>query len=159
MDHPGGYPLKLVNEQWVLLESKKRTKGRCATLRCTRPTHAKNKFCSRCLMRRWRCNNPIQDIFNHLKSNAKRRKIEFTLTFSDLLEFCAKTGYHQKRGKLSVDFHIDRIDPNQGYTRDNIQIMLASENCRKGNREDYLPPHVRKILDEQRRQEHPEDPF
>lgn len=120
------------NGRWEL-KMRERPRGqRCLVDRCgRRPSSRKDRICSRCKMRRWRLNNPMQASFNWLRSSAKKRHIVFELTFAEFSAWALETGYLDKRGKTINDFHCDRIDPEQGYKIGNLQLLPASENVRK----------------------------
>lgn len=47
-------------------------------------------------------------------------------------------------------FSADRIDATRGYEVGNIQFMTRSENIAKGNRERYLPEHIRHMVERRR---------
>lgn len=106
-------------------------------------------FCRRCKDRRYAATNPLAYTFNKLRNNAKRRKIDFTLTRAEWEMFCEATGYDRLRGKLGYALTVDRIDRTLGYHLDNIQTLTNSDNVSKGNKErltgddvvqDILPP-------------------
>lgn len=78
---------------------------------------------------------PESYTYSLLKSNAKRRGKEFTLTLEEFKTFCQETGYLQGKGKKKKSMSIDRIDHTKGYSIDNIQILSLSENGIKGNHE------------------------
>lgn len=79
--------------------------------------------------------NPINYAYNVLKNNALRRKKPFELTLAEFKDFCQETGYMDKKGRTASSASIDRKDPSEGYTRDNIQLLSVSENSIKGNEE------------------------
>lgn len=85
-------------------------------------------------MRKWRANNPKKSVFYTIKDRAKERKIDFTLTLAEFLQFCDDTGYLSVKG-----MHVDRIDATEGYHLWNIQALIGSENIAKGNRERHSP--------------------
>lgn len=104
---------------------------RCATPKCTGKPFGSNKFCGKCYTRQWRERNPARYAYNKLKSNAKRRKKGFTLTFEEFQDFCAETGYLELRGRDADSATIDRIGNDGPYSRDNIQVLTNSENSSK----------------------------
>jgi hypothetical protein len=69
--------------------------------------------------------------YQNLKSNSKRRGKAFELTFEEFSEFAIEVDYLKKKGITSTSLHVDRIDENKGYTRDNIQGLENSKNVRK----------------------------
>lgn len=69
--------------------------------------------------------------FQNLRANAKRRGKEFSLTFDQFKKFAIETNYLAGKGRTSKSFHIDRINEDEGYHIDNIQILTNSENVKK----------------------------
>ena len=82
-----------------------------------------------------------KEIYHRLKQSAKKRKIDFTLTLSDLnnLSFpisCPVLGIPLKwnRGEAKDDsYSFDRIDSSLGYSIDNIEIISFKANRAKNN--------------------------
>lgn len=74
--------------------------------------------------------NPHAYFLRKIRSNAKRRGHECTLTLSEFKRFCDDTGYLDTRGRMSGCMSIDRINQAEGYHFDNIQIMEVGENSR-----------------------------
>lgn len=88
----------------------------------------------------------LVSIYNSAKSRAKKKDIDFTITPEDLLELyhkqdgiCAisemkmnfKTGRRHKANAFIIS--LDRIDPDKGYTKDNIQYLCWQVNKMKSN--------------------------
>ena len=90
-------------------------------------------------------NKALNYHFMEARKGAKRRNIDFNLTFDDykaLYEkqqgLCALSGIEmtllhgttkqQNPTKISTD----RIDNNKGYSKDNIQLIAWQANCAKG---------------------------
>lgn len=80
----------------------------------------------------WRDNNPMMYCYMTLRDNAKRREINFELTFQQFSLFCYETKYIKRKGIYRKNYSIDRKDNTKGYTIDNICIMKTGDNCRKG---------------------------
>lgn len=87
-------------------------------------------------------NIDIKKLYNHLKSSAKRRNIQFDLKLSDLnnLSFnitCPILGivldYNCKNGIADACYSIDRINSNLGYISGNIQVISFKANRSKNN--------------------------
>lgn len=79
------------------------------------------------------------------RSVARRRGIEFDLTFDDYKSLYehqhSRDGYTGEQlnlafghGKSGATVSLDRVDNNAGYTRDNILFCTLRSNARKGNR-------------------------
>lgn len=117
-----------------LVESKKK-KGLCVACRCTRKAAPRDKFCHRCRKRYQKEHNPVSYTFGFLKQNAKRRGKQFDLTIEEFKGFCERTNYIELKGRLKKSATIDRINPNKGYSIDNIQILSLSENSSKSDKE------------------------
>lgn len=69
--------------------------------------------------------------FAKLRTRAKERGHEFTLTFADYQAFVTSTDYWAKRGKTKLSLSIDRIDDARGYHADNIRAVTLSFNSRR----------------------------
>ena len=92
--------------------------------------------------------------FHTIKSSAKRRNLEFSITMEDMWSVflkqnrkCRFTGTEltfsrsKKTGSYSPDFSkisasLDRIDSNKGYTIDNIQWVHKTVNVMKSSLSD-----------------------
>jgi hypothetical protein len=89
-------------------------------------------------MRLWRARNPMRAAFESLKAKARQRKITFTLLFSEFMEIAEATGYIENRGRSTTDLHMDRENPDEGYTLKNLRVITCSENSRKGSYERWI---------------------
>jgi len=67
-----------------------------------------------------------------LRDRAARKKVPFDLDLPWLIEFVLVNAYDP------TEHHIDRIKTHLGYTKDNLQVLPATENISKGNRERHL---------------------
>ena len=56
------------------------------------------------------------------------------------------TPYMSEKGTTVGSYHVDRIDPCLGYVPRNLQILPASENIAKGNRERFNYEYRRELL-------------
>lgn len=82
-----------------------------------------------------------KQIYNRLKSSAKKRQIEFDLTLTDInqLSFpltCPILDIPLKYHKGSVQddsYSIDRIDNTLGYVSGNLQVISYKANRAKNN--------------------------
>ena len=83
-------------------------------------------------------------LLSHLRSSAKKRNIEFTLTLSDLYDLSfpltcpileVPINYTTK-GYNEFSPSVDRIDSDQGYIAENIQVMSFKANRAKNNLSD-----------------------
>jgi len=97
--------------------------------------YCKTKTCGTCKTKRYRQRNPIRYAYHTHKDNAKRRGIEFSLTFEQFKAFAVEYNLIVNKGKTKQSLTIDRIDCNRGYMIDNIQAMSLSDNSTKGNYE------------------------
>jgi hypothetical protein len=122
-------------------------KKKCATLGCDnlaytgyrwikgRKVQRKENYCTKCKGRKNRNRNELMTVYHSIKSNAKYRGIEFSLTIEDFKEFCADTNYLALRGRGAYDLTIDRIKSELGYVKGNIQALLHWQNDTKGAKE------------------------
>lgn len=133
---------------------KKKYPLRCKTPRCRGFVASKNchsNKCAKCKIRIWNEKNPLARAFHNLRSHAKERGKDFSLTFEQFKAFAEKTDYMARRGKTSISFHIDRIFENRGYHADNIQCITLAQN----NRKYYVPyfrDYMNRTMEETRRQ-------
>lgn len=97
--------------------------------------HERN-ICDRCRRRRWRVNNPFRYIHSELKKSAKRRGIYFDIHIGAFIEFCLDNNLYRDSYKFtSESLTVDRVDPDLGYTMDNIQVITQRQNIIKGNQQ------------------------
>lgn len=75
-------------------------------------------------------------MFYLAKQRAKERGLEFTIELEDLNipELCPVLGIPLKfkEGRNNAP-SLDRVDPEKGYTKDNIQIISTKANQLKSN--------------------------
>lgn len=115
-------------------EKKKHSKGLCKTPYCTRQHRPGKWDCTLCNKNIQKRNNPLKYVYRNLRTNAKRRGKEFTLTLQEFIDFVGKTNYMRKRGRGPKKFQIDRIDETKGYHAWNIQSITLRENVLKYNK-------------------------
>ena len=98
--------------------------------------------------RRWRKKYPMKAAFENLKHNSKRRKKDFSLTFSQFKKFAIKYNYLAGKGRTAEAYHINRIEPSKGYSIDNIQVLTNSENLKKrhGTLDSYWDDHIGEMV-------------
>jgi hypothetical protein len=92
-------------------------------------------------MKDWRTKNPIKALLGKAKSRAKKNNIPFDLTPDDIVipEYCPVFGIrleHNRSGTLGPQVNspsIDRIKPELGYIKGNVQIISHKANAAKGN--------------------------
>jgi len=83
-------------------------------------------------------------LLSHLRASAKKRKIVFTLTLTDLYDLslpltCPLLNVpidYTTRGYNQFAPSIDRIDSDMGYEPENIQVMTVKANRAKNNLSD-----------------------
>ena len=71
--------------------------------------------------------------FNAHKSNAKRRNIEFLLTFEEWLDIWEKSGKCEQRGRGADKYCMCRIGDKGAYSIDNVFIGQGKQNVSDGN--------------------------
>lgn len=108
-------------------------KSKCKAERC-RHDAASAGLCSKHYSKKWRAENPMRSCFLIRRSNAKRRKKIWTLTYIQFIFFANQTGYLHLTGRRAWQASIDCFDPVVGYTFTNIRSITVSENSQKGNR-------------------------
>jgi hypothetical protein len=88
-------------------------------------------------------------VLQSIKDRAKKKGIAFDLDLSDILEYsvCPVFGYALERGDGCVKYNspsVDRINPTQGYTKNNIQILSNKANSMK---QDATPEELLKFAE------------
>jgi len=104
---------------------------KCATKYCRKKAAAKSTKCHSCIKKAYAERHPVRYAFNNLKQNAKRRGKSFELTFEQFEQFAVSTAYMVGKGITKDSLHIDRIDPERGYSIDNIRVLTNSENVQR----------------------------
>lgn len=111
--------------------------GICIAHGCGRPGEKHNKrkkrnlLCTKHRHLEQTTKHPCRTAYRKLKSNAKRREKEFTITYEYFEEWCNRTGYLKHKGRGKGYATIDREDDSKGYVPGNLKIMEHSCNCRK----------------------------
>lgn len=124
--------------------AEKKAAGKCVTAFCRNrlPRSQRRKgniHCSKCMMRRWRTNNPLASLLLMWRDRARRKQVPFDLTLEYVQWLVTDTGYLDNRGVFKGCLHLDRKIPALGYTRGNVQVLTAEDNVAKGNRERHEP--------------------
>lgn len=118
----------------------------CCVKFCRSRRGGPHRLCHAHRMAKWRAENPIKSQFNILRDSARKRRIEFSLTFEQFKSMCMSTNYHEQSGCEAHCLQVDRVDAVRGYSIDNIQIITTSENTAKGNRERKHREYQRALL-------------
>lgn len=82
--------------------------------------------------------NPIKYLLRQAKYRAKKKGIEFSLKYEDLIipEFCPVFGFRlgfSKGRRQAFSYSIDRLDNSKGYTKENTRVISWKANQYKGN--------------------------
>jgi hypothetical protein len=108
---------------------KKRDQGICTKHGCQRVGQKKKGgICNTCASRIFRLKNDIHYAYSNLKNSAKKRSIQFDLTYAEFQEFCKKTNYHSYRGTDPASLTVNRIRSYEGYNINNIEPMRHDDN-------------------------------
>lgn len=70
-------------------------------------------------------------LLNNLRTHARARGKDFTITPEQWEAFCLRTGYHLNHGREAGGLTVDRRDESRGYNADNIQVLTNRENAAK----------------------------
>ena len=97
-----------------------------------------NTYCRECRSRIkmvWEKDNPQKVLLFHSKTRAKKKGLPFTLEVEDIVipEKCPILGIKLKRGKgiggaVASSPSLDRIIPEKGYTKGNVQVISHRAN-------------------------------
>jgi hypothetical protein len=85
-------------------------------------------------------NHYAKNLIRHAQRRAKRKGIPFTLVESDIQAVidggvCQATGisFNLEEGVNWNGPSIDRINPSDGYTKENTRVVIQALNCMLGN--------------------------
>lgn len=125
MRKPDIFPHKLV-----------RIPGLCIAEECGNVVYQKgrvvSRYCTKHRAIRQRANDPAAAYYADIRHHAKERGIECTLTLAEWRVWQEQVGFFRGRaGDRAERLSVDRIDPNRGYSLDNIQPLTVAENARK----------------------------
>ncbi len=109
----------------------------CVTPYCKNKRDKKRRKCSKCRKKEYRAKYPLQACYQDLRSNAKRRKKIFTISFEYFKSFVSENDYMRLKGKTKYSLSIDRIKNHLGYIEGNIRTITLSDNSRKGTKTGY----------------------
>lgn len=101
----------------------------------------------------YRNNDPIRFMLNDAKQHAKQKNIIFDLKKDDILNLLIHQDNKCAISGISFDlekFSIDKIDPQKGYTNDNIQLLTINVNRMKSDfDQNYFLSVCKKIYETQ----------
>lgn len=94
--------------------------------------------------RKYRASDPKMSLYRAAKQRAKAQKLPFDIEFSDLVfpERCPILGVvlrsyagtaEKQPGGRADSFSLDRIVPELGYVKGNVQIVSQKANAMKNN--------------------------
>lgn len=82
----------------------------------------------------WRLNNPERYLWQCARQRAKEAKLEFSITPEDIkIPFECPVLKKPFVYNTPYGASVDRVDPNRGYSRDNIQVISRKANLMKQN--------------------------
>ena len=90
-------------------------------------TYRKRRLAKRHAMRRWRAKNPIMASWHAHLWNAKKRKIAVAWTYSEFVQFCLTTNYHELKKK---GYQIHREGDTGPYRLDRCTCVEQIVNLR-----------------------------
>ena len=104
----------------------------------TRKWRKENKEINKQICDAWREANPLQNYLIEIRSSAKKAGVPFNLTLDDfnIPKTCPILGIELVKNKLSAKDNspsIDRIIPDIGYVKGNIQIISFLANKMKNS--------------------------
>jgi hypothetical protein len=106
-------------------------------------------------LRDYRLNNPNAELFRHARNRAKAKNIPFDITAEDITipETCPVLGIQLQIGEKIVCNNsptLDRIKPELGYVKGNIQVLSYRANMLKNNATieelEKVLEHLKKIV-------------
>lgn len=111
--------------------ARKAREGVCKHWGCTRPAREDRSDCDTCKSRKRRAKDPQRYAYEAVRESARKRGIDFSLTFAQFKEFDRQTGYVESKGQSAECLSIDRIKSDKGYEVGNIRAIPWIENCRR----------------------------
>jgi hypothetical protein len=111
--------------------SKKVSLRICTVPYCRRKARPQRRKCNTCTKREWRERNPIEYRYDNLRTHAKERRKDFTLTLAEFRKFCEETDYHNATGLHPDAVTVDRVRPEQGYSANNIRPLSHQANSER----------------------------
>ena len=107
----------------------------CCAYGCTnKPIKKKGGLCHKHYARKLRHIDPVQVRYNQMRSKAKQRGLKVLFNLSKFRDWCEQKGYIVVKGCRGRNMTIDRIDNNQNYTIENIQLLTHRQNASKGQK-------------------------
>lgn len=93
----------------------------------------RRSVCDSCRHEQRLLSNPFYVVYHKLRSNARRRGVQFLLTLDEFIAEIKDTEYLEKRGRGREDLTIDRKVNALGYRAGNLQVIPNYMNARKGS--------------------------
>lgn len=119
-------------------QKRKKFKGLCITPYCTKKSRHQRNECHSCRLKVYIKNHPLEYVYITKKSNAKKKKKYFALTFEEFKIFVGDTDYMRKKGTSAKSLQMDRKEEcnedclpfckTHGYFFGNIQAITLREN-------------------------------
>lgn len=119
--------------------TKNRIKGICCAFRCKNKTKGSDRFCSKHRHRFSKQKDIVSYTYYLRQSRAKERGHSWDISLKDFRKWCKENNYIKNKGKKAGSASIDRIDPNKGYTYENMQVLSLSDNSVKMHEDNKLP--------------------
>lgn len=116
-------------------EAKKQKGVYCCAHGCSdKPHEKKGGLCHKHYARKIREQDPVYARYNQFCGNARKRKIENSVTLEEFRKFCIDNDYIVKKGRRGQNATIDRRCNVHGYHIWNMTILTNRQNASKGNR-------------------------
>lgn len=139
---------RLLNEGFFEFKSKAGP-GLCWVKHCRNSRKHDRCLCNKHNMQRWRAKRECPAAYHTLKHHAKARRIKFTITV-DYFRGLTDAYCFFKQDDPDEILTIDRVEAHKGYEPGNLRVVSISINIAKGNRERYLPEHIRDMMRRER---------
>lgn len=97
-------------------------KRKCTTPYCRGIPPKYRKQCSKCRSRKYKKEHPFKYSFNYHRNNARKRNISWELSFEEFKKLWLRSGKWEKK-KRGEAWEMHRLDPDQGYKKENIVII------------------------------------
>ena len=106
----------------------------CSTPFCRHTRRRQRWYCNKCRKRKWREANPVEYLYDNLRTHAKQRGKRFELTLEQWRKFCLETSYHMLKGQEPHSATVDRRDSAGPYSIDNIFVNTHQANSHRQDR-------------------------
>ncbi len=100
-------------------------------------------------LKKWRLENPYEYAYQTQRNNAKRRGIDFNLTYEEWLSIWENSGHFNERGRKLGQYVMSRFNDIGDYSINNVEIIVMQKNqsdATKGKKKPPMSENQKKLL-------------